>query len=92
MGYTVVAEKPAGPYRLDCWLSEVWAAIEYDGPAHWRRQDAKRDAWLWDTYRIMVLRVTDLETLAQAIAPFFDEALLTVSERKVYAIEHGWHG
>lgn len=56
IGFEVVAEYPAGPYTLDCYLPEFHAGVEADGPGHSKKRDAKRDGVLCDL-GIPVLRL-----------------------------------
>jgi len=52
-------EEERGPYQLDCYLTVHNIAIEADGPCHaYRRgRDRRRDEYLWNHYRIKVLRL-----------------------------------
>jgi len=96
MGYVTVAEHPAGVYRLDVYLPELHAAVEYDGPGHGWKRDAVRDQWLWQTFYLPVLRIrtTDEETLKGELTSFFRylEQLGETRVRRQCARENGWHG
>lgn len=45
LGLVVESEKKIGPYRVDCYLSELKYVVEFDGPFlhHSTPQDKKRD-------------------------------------------------
>lgn len=61
MGLMTVLEYPVGPYTLDIYLPEVNKAVEFDGPMHNHKRDARRDAWLLENKNIEVFRVSDIQ-------------------------------
>ncbi len=63
-GYTIEIEKPFGRYRVDVYLPDYHLAFEADGWHHAQYQvehDLKRDAWLWETQQLPVVRLNYLE-------------------------------
>lgn len=97
MGYTTVAEQPAGVYKLDIYLPECHAVIEYNGPAHWGKRDAARAQWLWENFSLptlIVKDVTDEGAVAGEIALFLHDIdkLGEVSTRRRRARGKGWNG
>lgn len=99
MGYTTVAEQPAGQYKLDIYLPELHIAVEYDGPSHWSRRDAARDKYIWETYQLPVWRVSAADLAAAELRAELDRFMDVVWEqlesplvRKGTARLAGWNG
>ena len=63
IGMETILEKRFGNYIVDIYLPEVNKAIEFDGPHHLKKRDAKRDRWLKENFNIDVFRVKDLRRL-----------------------------
>jgi len=57
-GLELMEEVSFPPYRVDIYLPDYHAVIEYDGPQHTAKQDYKRDVFLVDEYKLTVFHVS----------------------------------
>ncbi len=64
LGFVSDDERPFGPYTVDCYVPSLHVAFEYDGPQHFAAHDRKRDAYLFATHGLPVIRVSELEPQA----------------------------
>jgi very-short-patch-repair endonuclease len=60
LGMQTVLEYHVGDYIIDIFLPETNQGVEFDGPVHNKKHDARRDAWLLENYNIKIYRVSDL--------------------------------
>jgi very-short-patch-repair endonuclease len=64
LGFKVVDNADFEPYKIDCYVDELHLGFEADGIGyHWKRRDAKRDAFILENYRVKILRITDKDLL-----------------------------
>jgi very-short-patch-repair endonuclease len=62
IGLQTILEYPVGDYSLDIFLPELGdRAVEFDGPLHGKRRDAKRDQIILEQSGIKIMRVKDLK-------------------------------
>lgn len=93
VGLAVEDEVQVGRYTLDCYLGEVHAAVEYDGPLHrhpkQRAHDRARDVWLYEQAGIPVLRVReddDWRAVPERVREFVEQHASTTELRQA----RGW--
>lgn len=91
MGFDVDDEVVFEPYTVDIYVPELHVAVEYDGPKHdgqgQRNKDSERDQYLYDEYRLLVLRIShanqnDLEHVINFLTAGFIYSGTDVEERK----------
>jgi len=64
LGFQTVLEYEVGSYSLDLFIPEMHVGIEFDGPFHWKKRDAKRDAIIFEMEGISILRISDIKDKA----------------------------
>lgn len=85
-GLDFESERSFPPYRVDIYLPEWHIAVEIDGPWHSRSSDAKRDAYLLETYGLPILRYgykdMYVNRFTDAVVAFIERHSEDVQERK----------
>ncbi len=99
MGFIVQKEVGYGGFFVDCYLPEFHLALEADGPFHSKKRDEKRDSFLWDKFRLPILRIkgkllieeSQKDKIRKGILSFIDKYSNSVSDRSRYSFlgEHG---
>lgn len=80
-------EKPFPPYVADIYLPEWHLIIEIDGPQHFAKADATRDARLKEHYNVVVLHLKHdilIGTARDEIIGFIEENADSADKRKAY--------
>jgi very-short-patch-repair endonuclease len=81
-------ERFFSPYTVDIYLPEWHLAIEVDGPYHSASKDKIRDAWLFERYGLLLLRLDvkiwrNKTYLQDKIIQFLEEHADSLEERKI---------
>lgn len=63
LSISYLSEEGFPPYRVDILVPSVWAAIEIDGPFHMAKHDRVRDQYLFEHYKLPVLRLKTTKSL-----------------------------
>lgn len=87
LGIQYSSEVDFAPYRVDIYIPDCHAAVELDGPHHLRRHDERRDQFLWETYRLPIIRFDTRrglrkDTFIDTLTAFLVHQGESASERK----------
>ena len=87
-GVELMVEIDFPPYRVDCYLPILHAAIEIDGPQHSAKRDRIRDQKLFAQYSLPVFRIK----ATQALHPkYWRNRLVEFYEEFVDSAHERWH-
>ena len=74
-------EEEFSPYWADIYIHDIRLAIELDGAFHLKKQDAKRDAYLLEEYKVSTWRVPNLMVTVGNKDNLIKDLMILVEER-----------